>query len=232
MTKTQGALITSIRDRLDETIPTFWSDAQICRWINEALLDVARRTETIQDRDDVSVSAGTREYSLPTDCLRVYRVEFRATGASEAYPLEFRQFNAMDAIWGTSQEITTGMPVLYTIWGYSPSNKIVLYPVPAVAGSIKVFNYRLPAELATNGSAASTTVEIPNGWESLIVDYAEYSALRRDRDPRWQEAKQLYEQHLQELWELSRTWSDQGNVITPEAGIGIPAWLVYDGYSY
>jgi hypothetical protein len=194
MTKTQAAILTSIRDRLDETTATFWTDAQLRRWVNEGALDVARRTETIQDRDDISVTAGTREYSLPVDCLRVYRVEYRVTGNDEAFNLTFRQFNAMDEIWYTQQAITSNIPLYYTIWGFSPSNKIVIYPVPGNDGSLKVFNYRMPAELATDGSAAATVIEIPNGWENLLVDYAEYHALRKDRDPRWQEAKGLYEE--------------------------------------
>lgn len=216
---------TRIRDRLDEASARFWTDAQLNTWINEAAEDIARRTETIQDYDDLSVLAGTREYTLDDDVLRVYRAEYIPTGQSERYPLEYRAMNAMDAIWQNQQAISAGVPSYYTIWGFSPANKIVLYPTPSLAGTLKTYVYRLPTPTTTDGN----TIEVPSGWDSLVIDYAEYSALRKDRDPRWQEAKQLYEEHLADMYDMTRQWTDQLGVITPSVPHGLPQWLVGGG---
>lgn len=226
---TQGQLLTMIRDRLDEATAIQWTDAQLRQWINEGARDLARRTETLLDVDLITIVAGTREYTVPADVLKINRAEYYVTVTDSIYPLEFRQFNAMDAIWHTQQAITDGTPCYFTLWGFSPNNKVILFPTPSIAGTLKLFVYRLPAELATvDASAAATAIEVPRGWEDLVVDYAEYSALRRDRDPRWAEAKTLYEERIADFWELSRIGSDQGGVITPETNLGLPAWLIHD----
>lgn len=226
---TQAQLLTRIRDRLDEATATMWSDDQLRTWINEGARDLARRTETLLDRDTIPVIAGTREYSVPTDVLKINRAEYYVSATDSIYPLEYRQFNAMDAVWHTQQAINSGTPIYFTTWGFPPNAKVILYPTPSVAGTLRLFVYRLPAELATSTSAdANTTVEVPAGWDDLVIDYVEYTALRRDRDPRWQEAKQLYEERINDFWNLSRELSDQGGVITPYSDYGLPAWLIHD----
>lgn len=229
MTKTQGALLDDIRSRLDEPEARQYTDAEIRRWINQGAADIARRTETLQERTDIAITSGTREYTLPTNVIRVNRVEWNATGEGQKYPLEYRDWQNMDAIWYSQQAVTTARPVYYTMWGFPPSLKIVLYPIPYANGNIKVFHYRLPAELATvNQADANTVIEVPAGWEDCIVDFAEYMALRKDRDPRWQEAKGLYEERVAELFDLSRRWTDQGGVVVPDTPM-VPMWLYGDG---
>lgn len=218
------SLRTSVRDRLDEAVAIHWSDAQLNSWINEGARDIARRTETLQDKEVIAVLANTREYTIPASVLRIHRAEFKVTGDNNIYPLEFRAFNAMDSIWWTQQGVTTSTPLLYTVWGSNPNNKVVIYPVPAQAGALTLFVYRLPVVAEEDGDE----VEVPGGWDDLCVDYAEYHALRRDRDPRWQEAKTLYEERIADFYDLSRHWVDQGGIITPDSPIGPPAWLVYD----
>lgn len=220
---------TLIRDRLDEPTARFWTDTQLNSWINEAAADIARRTETLQDRQTQSVVANTREYSLDANVLRVYRVEYIPTGAGQpTYPLEYRQFNALDSIWHTQSALTTGTPCYFTIWGFSPTNKIILYPTPTRAGTLRVYVYRLPTATTTDG----TTIEVPAGWDSLVIDYAEYSALRKDRDPRWSEARSLYESRLADMWDMTRQYSDQMSVITPDVPLGLPQWLVGGDLGY
>ena len=63
---------------------------------------------------------------------------------------------------------------------------MILYPTPSYAGTISLHYYRLP----TAPSSDSDTLDLPVGWEDCAYLYAEYLALRRDRDPRWQEALQ------------------------------------------
>src|SRR2546430_4771130 len=40
---------------------------------------------------------------------------------------------------------------------------------------------------------------LSEGWSDLIVLYCEYMALRKDRDPRWQDSKKRSEEHTSEL---------------------------------
>lgn len=221
MTITLTNLLADVRDRLNDNASVKqWSDTMLTRWINEGLRDVARRTETLMDRATIVAVAGTQEYTMPTNVHRVHRVEYKRTGDSQIYPLDYRDFNNLDAVWWTSQAITQGTPSFFTMWGFPPSLKIVVYPTPATAGTFKVFYYREPAVLVNGADVA----EIPEGWWDLIALYCEYVALRRDADPRWQEAKQLYESSMRDMMDLTRSWSNQAGMIVQETSM-VPAWL-------
>jgi len=230
---TQAEAVTKVRERLDETTAATWTDAQLRGWINEAVRDVARLSETIQSTATITITStditnGVQEWTLDSTTLRVYRVEYKATGQTNVYPLEYGDFNNLDAVWWTRKTISTGTPQMFTLWGYPPQLKIVLYPKPALAGTLTVYYYKVPADLATDGTAASTTLSVPNGWEDLVYEYVTYLALRRDRDPRWQEAKQAYDEKLAAMVDLTARWSDQSGSITP-SGSMLPDWLIH-GY--
>ena len=221
---TQATYLTNIRNKLDETTSGQWSDAELRTWINEAARDIARRTESLQTYEEINVTANTQEYTVNDGCLRVHRVEWRPTASSNVYPLEYRDFNSMDAVWWASQTTSKGYPTFYTMWGYPPTLKIVLYPTPSEGGKLKVFFYQTASNLATDGSAAGSTVQVPVGYEDLIESYVEHVALRKDRDPRWQEARAIYMDSLQEMIDQTRRWTDQGDFIQVGSS-HIPGWL-------
>lgn len=227
MAMTQAQALTALRERLDETTATAWTDAQLRRWINEAVNDIARTTETVQSTVNLDVDAGDQDHTLPATTLRVYRAEFIEDGSQKVYPLEFVDFNAADSVWWTDQAMTDGTPRIYTLWGYPPTLNCKLYPVPSVNGTLRVHYYAAPAALATDGTAGSTTLAVPEAYTDLILDHAEYKALRRDRDPRWQEAKAQYDENLAKMMDMTRRWSDQASNVSL-AGYGVPDWLVGD----
>lgn len=236
MSVTQANALVAIRARLGETSSTnsAWTDVELRGWLNEAVRDIARRTESVQNTTDVAFSAGTQEVTLAANILRVHAAEWKegtfdpATGDTAIYPLEYRDFHTMDAVWWTQQAVTSSTPALFTLWGYPPALKLVLYPKPYVAGEVRLHYYEVPTDLATDGTAASTALTIPEGWIDLAYEYVTYLALRRDRDPRWREAKEEYVEKMEDMLVQTRRWSDQGGVITPQ-GSFLPAWLV-DGY--
>lgn len=221
---TQAQILLAVRERLDEATAGEWSDAELRRWINQGANDIARRTETLHTVVTSATIVGDSTYTAPADTIRISRVEWTPNNTDNIYPLEYRDFNAMDPIWWTNQASTSSNPQYWTTSGFPPSLTIRLYPVPSSTGFINVFYYRYPTQLATDGSDANDTVELPTGWDDIVVDYVEYTALRKDRDPRWQEAKQLYEQHVDEVFALSRRWTDQPGIITPDTP-NVPAWL-------
>lgn len=220
---TQAAILGDIRSRLDEPTSRFWSDEELRRWINEAARDIARRAEVLEASTTVSVVAGTNEYTLATDIIRVYRALWTPTGSTQNYPLDYQDFNSLDAA-GWTFTVSQGYPAVYTLWGYPPSLKMILYPKPTVAGTITYYYYKLPTDLALDGSAAASTVTLPSGWEDLIALYVEYVAMRKDGNPRWQEAKSLYEMELGEMIDRTRRWTDQAGAIQ-QSGTYLPGWL-------
>lgn len=227
MSKTQNQLLAEARQRLDESAAHAWDDEWLRVLINDGAKDIARRTESMQKKGTIAAVAGTRSYTMPTDMVRAHRIEYFATGVTQIHTLEGRDYNNADAIWGLSQAVTSGTPSIYALWGYPPTLLLYLYPTPAVSGTINVYYYKLPTSLATaTTTSGAVAVDIPEGWEDLILDYVEYRALRRDRDPAWQSAKAIYDEHLLDMYDTTRRWTDQAGVITGGGAMGLPAWLV------
>lgn len=225
---TLGEVVQTLRDRLDDDSGSpsiFWGEEEIRRYLNEGRRDLARRVECVQTLATIATISGTQQYTMPADVVRVYRVEFQ-DASSQVWPLEYRDFNSLDQIWGTWQRTTTSSrPYLYTMWGYPPNLELTLYPTPVDTGNtVRVFYYSVPDNMAVDGTDDDTDIGIPTGWEDAIVQYAEYVALRKDKAPEWQEAKQLYEQKITELTERSRRWTDQAGMIDWNTST-IPGWL-------
>jgi len=228
MTRTQATYLTSVRERIDESTARFWTDVELRRWINEAARDIARRSETLQNVDTVSAVAGTQEYTLATDILRVHRAEFKPTGDSNVYPLEYMDYQAMDQLWFTAKQTARGTPRVFTLWGFVPTLTLLLYPTPDRAGTVTIYNFRLPVELTTTGSDAAVVVEVPEGWEDLVVEYVLYQGQLKDGNPNWQASKQLYDEKLDAMYQMTRRWSDQAGMIVSDLGnTMVPRWI-YD----
>jgi hypothetical protein len=221
----------NLRARLDETTARFWADTELTTWINEGARDVARRGEILESTSTINTVAGTQQYSMPADTLRVYRVEWSRDGATGTtiLALEYKDFNSMDSVWWSQQKTSRGDPYWFTMWGFPPNLNLVVYPTPdaTVTAGLKLYYYRLPLTVVSG----SDVVECPAGWEDLILDYAEYSAWRKDGNPQWQESKQLYEEKLANLINTSRRWSDQSDSIQGTRGI-LPGWVYDPNYGW
>lgn len=224
---TQGQILATVRTRLDEPVPTRWTDAELRTYINEGVKDVARRSETIQKQVTLPADQGERKYRLPDDVLRVHKLEFQRDGDTRIHPIEYADLHNMDAMWYTQQAVTTRTPTHFTMWGYPPVLDLVCYPTPDTDGTWIIHYYALPADLSTaNGLDSGTQLQVPGGWEDLVIEYAIYMALRKDANPRWQEAKSAYEEHMDDMVTRTQRWTDQGGVISPNTGHALPDWLV------
>lgn len=228
---TQLDVIKEVRSRVDEPDPHFFIDNDFRKWTNQACNDIARRTETLQATSTIPLVAGQQQYNAPSDTIRIYRIEHIDT-SSRVVPLEYRDYNNADSVWWSTQLTITGHPLIWTAWGFPPSLKLVLYPLPDNSSdTIKVFYYRTPATLSDSTVADNTTdIEVPTGWETLVFDYVEYMALRKSRDPRWQEAKQLYEQGVQQMYEQTRRWTDQAGSFSEELGYPLHPFIWQEGW--
>ncbi len=233
MSITQAAAMAAIRSRLDEPTSNYWSETDLRRWINEIALDMARRTESLRGTYSQAATAGTAAYTpawtSTTNMYRIYMIDFIPTGSTLTYPLEYRDRAGATEVWGIMQD-TQGTPAIWTSWGAPPTISIQVYPSPSQAGTLKLYYYRLPTQLAiSDTSDANDTLDIVDGWEDVLVDGVEYKAKRRDGDSTWQEAKQEYEQHLEAMMESTLRFSDSMGTITSFSGVGVPSWLYGGG---
>jgi hypothetical protein len=212
---------TDVRNRLDEVSARRWTDAELNNWINEGLRDVARRSETILSYyTNIALVPNVAKYSMPTDVIRVHRLEFVPVGSSQTYPIQLSTYQEMDQVWGVSQQIQRSYPYYAVLWGFAPNITIQFYPVPSQAGELNIYYYRLPTTLVNDIDVA----EIPAGWEDLVEVYCEYVALRKDRDVRWQDSKTLYETSLQNMINVTRQLHDQARSVIVGTS-AVPAWL-------
>lgn len=224
---TMAECLADVRARLDEAAAGFWTDPQLRRWINQGVIDIARRAETTQLTTTKAVVALTQQYVFTERINRVNRVEYVQTGNTNTYVLEFRLNNNMDEIWWTNKTNSPGIPGYFSLYGAAPAITMTLYPSPSTTGVLTVYYYGLPVELAIDGSADASTIAVPMGWNDAVALYCEFNALRKDADPRWQEAKGLYEEKLGELVDVSRTLSDQAQMLVSDYTPGGPAWWLY-----
>lgn len=219
MTVTQSAAIEQVRDRLDEPYEGFWSDANIRRWLNEGVREIARRSEWKRTSSDIACVAGTQFYTLPLATIRVYRAEWVPSGTSLTYRLEYRDINQMDVMWGPNQRITQGIPQFYTMVSANPLS-VELAPIPTQTSTLRIFYYIMPTDLATNTTAAeATALDVPMGWEDLPVEYATAMAFRKSRDPQqYAQTMQVFESKLTEFTDMATRFTDEPTMITPDTG--------------
>lgn len=187
MAMTQATALTLLRDRLNERgtaseTTGVWTLPQLRRYLNEAQRELARRSEALRKTTTTAVTAGTQGYTAPTDMARIYLVEFYTSASGQRYWLEWRSRDCLNRMWGTSQITSSGYPEYWTLDGYpGGSATIQLYPTPSANGTLKVHYYMIPTDLATaDTSNQSSNLTVPTGWEDVLLDYAEYRALRQD----------------------------------------------------
>lgn len=225
---TQNHFLRRARVRLNERSARQWQDQDLREWLNEAARDIARKTECLQDRQAIVGIVGTSEYTVPSTAIRVFRVEFTPTG-ERTRPLSYVDVKNMDGFGWEQRDLTNSYPSIYTIWGSGSSLKLIAFPSPGTAGSFMVWFYRLPTDLAEETNAdGNEDLELPQGWDDLVLDYVEYRALRKDRDPRWTESKALYDENLATMYDNTRRWVEETGMISPETG-HLPNWLTSFG---
>lgn len=227
-------VIRRVRSILDEATANFYTDTQITDWINDGARDLARKSEDLLTFSTaIAVLAGTAKYTLPTDVIRLHRAEFVPTGQTQIYPVQASTHQELDLVWGVNQAIQSSYPSYFVTNGYpggvgSSLFQVQLYPVPAQTGTLNIFYYRLPYRFLdpiANPAELVKTVEVVEGWDDLIVHYAEWNALRRDREDRWAEAKALYDSELDYLLNVTRNYHDQSQMMTNAMRTNVPGWL-------
>lgn len=234
MPVTLSDVIRRTRSKLDEAVSSLYTNTELTDWINDGARDLARRAEDLLDfNTSIAISSGVGKYPLPADVIRVHRLEFVPTGQNQTYPITLATHEEMDAIWGATQSTQSSTPSYAVVWGFpggsgSAAHTIQFYPVPAQAGVINLYYYRLPYRFLdpiANPGELTKTLEVVEGWDDLVVQFAFYQGLKKDRDERWKDEKGEYESNVATLIDTTRRWHDQAGAITTATGSYIPSWL-------
>jgi hypothetical protein len=225
---TMATTVTNVRAVLDDTSTTrpYWSSPDIRTWINDAVREIARQAESILVlRSDLVAVPNIAKYYLPSDVIRLHRIEFVPIGTTQTYIIELRTYDELDQIWGIYQGSPSSYPSYGVVWG-TPGNFIIqFYPVPSQSGIFNLYYYGMPVNLTTDGTNDTTSLQIPGGWDDLVVNYVEYRARRKAKDPTWQEAKALFDEGIQHLVDVTRLAHDNQRYMQQSVTSGVPGWL-------
>lgn len=232
-------VITRLRSALEEPSARFWQDYELTNWVNDATRDMGRRCEDLLTFDtSITLIPNVANYPLPSDMIRIHRMEYIPSGNTLTYPIQPSTFQEMDQIWGINQASPSSYPSYFVIWGYPGGTgrnqfTIQLYPVPSNTGRCNLFYYRLPyrfdvVDIQANPGTSpeyKKIVESVEGWDDCIVMYAVAMAKMKDRDASWQDTMNLYEAKIIDLMDRSRQWHDQQRMIMTSSGTMQPNWL-------
>jgi hypothetical protein len=222
---TATIIISEVRDILDEPSAAQWTDANLRKWVNEAGRDLARSTRHVKRAFTINALDGVSSYTLDPTIIAVEHAAYEDAGGRR-YPLIARHWENMDSVWG-HDATREGIPAVYTALGVSPAVQLVVYPVPdASTGVFKLMTAVLPAAIALDGTDDDVDLDIPPAWYDALADYCEFKALRKDRDPRWQEAYQLYQEKRDGLIHNPDYIAANREVVVDFDAGYLPRWLV------
>lgn len=220
MTVTIATALEALRERLDEPAEAQWSDKELRRWLHEGIRDVARRTRLYQDQTTVDVTANAHEVTLSAEILAIEHLMWASDAdPTNIQPLEPRAFEGVQRYINS----TSADPICYSTYGHPPALKVQLYPTPIRAGTLYLYGPMLPDAVAID--AGTGNLDVIEGWYEVTLDYAEYMALRRDRQEIWKDIFMQYEAKIQQMIELSATDDAAGEFVFTGYSIH-PRWLV------
>ena len=172
--KTANDIITNVRQILNETTASFWTDAELLDWIDEAVKDIVSKSHCLEDTATIVLSTNTKAYSWSgaSDYVIIEPegVFFLNHNTSKYTKL----VNDKTVIGHTSNE---GQP---THW-YEFGNEVHVWPVPtsAYSGSTIYADY-IP--VPTKIIATTGNIETPAIYDNAIVWYVVSMAKAKDKN--------------------------------------------------
>lgn len=157
-------------------------EADIIRWINDAVDHISVANDLMQATGTLSSVAGTNTYNFPSDMLAMSSMYYNSVRLKYLKKQEYDEYiNASDPT-----EIQSGTPLIYTRWG----TQFTLYPRPdtAVVNGIKLLYIQRQPDV----DDASDTLPLPEEYHPEIVKYCLQQAYQTDED--WDAAGQMADQ--------------------------------------
>ena len=175
--------IEAFRDQVgDHVVPPFWPDAQIVRYLNEAVQEACERAKLIEDRltpavCSVTLAPDVSTYTLHPSVFEIKRVTLRGR------PLDETSVEEMDADC-PGWEALKGLPRAYIFEqasGIRPAN-IRLVRTPTEADTIALTVYR-GALKPLSADIDTAKPEIPERFHENLMDWVLHRAyLKQDAD--------------------------------------------------
>lgn len=171
MGMTPQQVIDTVRFQFYETSAKFVSENEIRSYLWQAEQLAASLLECTETTDSTTTTvAGTQEYTKPTNCSLITRVEWYGVKLKK---IDMTDQDAVDG-GGYGASLSQGNCDSY----YEYGTKIGLYPVPSSAQTLKFFYIAEP----TLTTGASTSFTVPGFVTKYLPDYALYRMYAKDQD--------------------------------------------------
>ena len=217
---TRAELKTLIWSWVDDPNGGYFTDANLNVWINNAQKQVQR--QLIQSGElyyaqevQASTAANTNEYTLPTDYLRLHRLEIIQSGT---FPNENRirmqQVTPVEAVaFGTG----TGFPSAY----YLKKNSFVLLKCPDQVYTVAMLYSYLVADMTSD----SDSPDVPTQYHEMVAVIATMDGFLKDqRDPSNFNEKLKYYQDLMKQDAQNRAVDTPREVVVTQSDMSFWGW--------
>ena len=189
-----------VRDQLDEMSASFWTDAQIDRYINRGKDRVWNRLKAVNEyyctvtrtsldgaltiqgesytASAFQIVSGTSDYTLPPDFDQMSMIEVITSGRED---ITFTRMDINDPEFRALRQLTESQDpfdeVFFDIIGEPAKMRIA--PTVNTTLDLRITYVQSLADL----SAATDRLMLPNPLYQAVTDYAVSFALRQDRSP-------------------------------------------------
>lgn len=179
MAKTLSNLRDHVRTYLDEVSAADWTDVQVEREINYAYLEVVSAViDTYEDyyrsRYTADFVASQDEYELPTDFLKMRRLELKYVSTDERIKANRFSFNQIPRATNSTSYSFLGSPI-YDLSG----DFIKILPVPTVAVTEGILMYYIRQVSELSEDTDEIDIPFPDRYGKLVTIGATAELLRK-----------------------------------------------------
>lgn len=211
---TPSEVETAARYKYNASSDTFYTQVEILRYMTQACMELARHAYVIERTYTTTTTAGTQEYSFPTNTLAIKRVTY---DGSKMYPINFREDDAVTL--SNSSSTQTGRSLYYTIFNYT----LALRPIPDTSAlTLKVYSYSLPSDLAI-----TSALEVPAIFHHDLIDFIVAQMAAKDQN--YQAAAyymQIWNDHVLQAKKLQRRMKRADSFATVQDENALPTTII------
>lgn len=200
-------LRTSARQKSDEEATGFIGNDELTNYVNQGMRyvysKIVQRFEnyfiqpgTALNGGLITTTVGTSGYALPTDLMKIVRVEHRRTNSSSD-----DDWKRLATVNIANDRLDDYFPLRE---GYTPGfgyfiagNNIYLKPVPKQDFYVRIWYVPRPTTLAADADEPV----VPEEYHDLIAEYAAIQVLAKSGEGIWKERSDAFQLELQNMLE-------------------------------
>lgn len=196
-------------------------ETQLIAWINEGVVDVLVRARVNVNCADLTLTANTWKYTLPTSALAIQDISY--TAAADGSVGTLTRVTPADILRFRTASPATGSTVKY--YALNGSDLLMVYPTPSAADVITIYYTPRPTALSSTSSTAhdpssETYGGIPTEYHKAIELYALAQAAEYTEHQPSQFGARYQAMYESKLLEIKRAMRHKGGRSLGPATVG------------